>query len=90
MITGETISIQIGGAIAETGVFSHMTHCKITCVTEKAVQINGQWFPKKAFVQGTFQGELSDWYKLAKWFEPNRWQWAALEKTSNVGGQSRH
>jgi len=92
-IVGEEISIEVKGAVGFSLVVSQLFHCSIERKTDKSVLLKGAdrgarnygktiWLPKKALVK---TGKKT--YRLAKWFQPNRYQERVLEE-SYISGVS--
>ncbi len=94
-VPGQDISIAVGGAASHSAVVSEMVHGRVESVTEKVVKIIGDdgrscWFPKAALVEPekTIPGLSYDWFKLARWFQPNQDQQRWIERHTRVSGIS--
>jgi len=100
----QEISISIGGAIAQTAVYSRMFHGRITAITDKAVQLQGYdietkemklskytcWIPKKALIKPEPIPGIGElsYYKLAKWFKAEKYTEWFLTNYAHVSGSS--
>lgn len=79
MEIGTAIAILLNGVVSIYAVAVTMLHGMITAETEKAIQITtttgkSVWLPRKALIKA------GDYYKLAPWFKPDRYQ-AAIFNT---------